>query len=741
MADGTEPSSSSLDPAVELSVIVPCLNEELNVPELTGRILRVFELGGIQGELVLVDDGSTDGTATEIRRLMAEHPGVVQGCFHPHNRGIAAGWRSGAAAARGKLAAIIDADLQYQPEDILRLRRELYEHSVDIVQGWRSAVGRDKEQRYYLSRGFNTLLNGVFGMHLQDNKSGFLVCAREVLLDLLTYEGSFFYWQSFVMVAAHAKGYSYKEVETLFERRRQGTSFLEKTAIQAAIKSFYDLGKAAWEYRVTRPPPDVANQFLRRNPVTDRSPERDPLTTLRFRTYLAAFNRTHGMITRDVEHYHETRCRSQWLSPAQTRELQDEKLRRLVRHAYRNVPFYRSEMQARKIRPEDIRGQADLDKLPLLTKDDLRRHVYFDLMSENHDKAQVLRVATSGSSGEPLVCYADRAQLEMRWAAALRAAEWTGYRFGDPSVLLWDEPAVHDGRSRANSRHAAQARADALLANRTVVPVFEMAGDKLPEIVETLQRVSPKLIDGPAEALDFLARYVKSTGASIPRPKAILSSAQTLTPASRKRIEEAFGCKVYDAYTSGEFSGIAYECEAHQGHHVVAEDYVVEVLDGSGKRAQPGQMGEVVVTDLNNFCMPFIRYRIGDLAEVLEGPCSCGRGAPRLGTLEGRAQSIFQGTDGRCVPGTFFAHYLKDFDHAIRQFQVVQEEPGAIQFRVVRGGRFSQEALDEAVATFRQYLGQQMRIDVELVDAISPQRRASVSGLGVEILHGAHAAS
>src|SRR6185369_15477060 len=121
---------------------------------------------------------------------------------------------------------------------------------VDVVQGWRSAVGRRKDRRYTLSRGLNTLLNSVFSMDLQDNKSGFVVCAREVFEDLLTYRGTYFYWQSFVMVAAHAKGYSYKQIETLFEQRRQGTSFLDQTAVSASVKSFYDLGKAAWEYRV-----------------------------------------------------------------------------------------------------------------------------------------------------------------------------------------------------------------------------------------------------------------------------------------------------------------------------------------------------------------------------------------------------------------------------------------------------------------------------------------------------------
>src|SRR5688500_1525260 len=151
---------------------------------------------------------------------------------------MAQAWKTGVSAARGLHVAVIDADLQYQPEDLLRLRRELLEHSVDVVQGFRSPVGRARGARYNLSRGLNFILNRTFNMSLRDNKSGFVMCSKEVMQDLLTYEGSYYYWQSFIMVAAHAKGYTYREVETLFEDRRAGTSFLDGQAYKASAKSF-----------------------------------------------------------------------------------------------------------------------------------------------------------------------------------------------------------------------------------------------------------------------------------------------------------------------------------------------------------------------------------------------------------------------------------------------------------------------------------------------------------------------
>ena len=718
-------------PAPALSVIAPCFNEELNIPELVRRVLHVFDRADLAGELILVDDGSKDGTRAAIEAQERAHPGRVVGRFHPKNRGMAHAWKTGVAAASAPIVSVIDADLQYQPEDLIRLYNELVEHSIDVVQGWRSAVGRERGGRYHISRGLNFMLNAAFGMDLQDNKSGFVMCAKEVMEDLLTYDGNYYYWQSFIMVAAHAKGYSYKEVETLFDKRRAGESFLDGTTVKAITRSLVDLGKATWEYRVKHRVPDVSEQFLRRYPVLDRSQPMSPARKIEWQGYLAVFNQTHWMITRDVERYYDSLRKTQWLSSGQLCDLQDEKLRRLVRHAYRNVPYYRRRMREAKLTPQDIRGQQDLHKLPFLTKTDVRENLYFDILSENHDKNEVLRISTSGSTGEPFVCYADRAQLEFRWAATLRSQEWTGYQFGDPCVRLWHQTI---GMSQAQ---VLRERLDATLTRRKFIPVFEMRDDKLDEMAREIAEHNPVLMDGYAEALDFLAYYLKHRGTVAVRPKALMSSAQSLPDTSRALIEEAFGCKVFDKYGAREFSGIAYECDAHMGHHVVGEGYIVEVLR-DGVPAAPGEVGEVVITDLNNYCLPFIRYRIGDLATAVDPglACRCGRGLPLMGKIEGRVQSIVQGTDGRYVPGSFFLHYLKEFDHAILRFQIVQERKDAIEFHVVKGGRYSDDTMEEILQTFRQYLGDDMKIEVVFVDNVdmvrTGKRLASVSKLQVD---------
>src|SRR6185503_15903710 len=205
----------------------------------------------------------------------------------------------------------------------------------------------------------------------------------EVMEDLLSYRGRYHYWQSFIMVAAHAKGYTYKQIETLFEYRRAGKSFLDNAQVKAVAKSFVDIGRALFEYRFRPQSPSTLRTFLdRERPLVRDAPE--PVwRRLYWNGYLSLFGATHWMMTKEVGTQLADLRESQWLSPEKMRELQEHKLRRLVRHAYQHVPFYRDRMRAMGLTPDAIETLDDLSKLPFLTKDDVRKHLYFDIMSDN----------------------------------------------------------------------------------------------------------------------------------------------------------------------------------------------------------------------------------------------------------------------------------------------------------------------------------------------------------------------
>ena len=161
-----------------------CYNEENNIRQLAERLLMLFEKHSISGEVVLINDASTDGTQEIGDRLAAEHRSVR--CIrHDVNRGIAGGWATGAEAANGQLLCFIDADLQHPPEEVWRLYREMQWSNADMIQGTRSSIGRMRDSRYFLSRTLNGILNLLFNMKAVDNKSGFVIAHREVLQDIL----------------------------------------------------------------------------------------------------------------------------------------------------------------------------------------------------------------------------------------------------------------------------------------------------------------------------------------------------------------------------------------------------------------------------------------------------------------------------------------------------------------------------------------------------------------------------
>ena len=722
---------------IDVSVIVPCFNESANLGELAQRLLNTFQKFHISGEIVLVDDASTDDSL-EVMKALEQQYDCLRFESHKVNRGMEGGWRTGLELSRGKYACFLDGDLQYLPEDVGRLYREILVSRVDVVQGYRSSIGRLKDSRFILSKGLNTILNLLFGMKARDNKSGFVMARRETLLDMLDHRYSYYYFQSFITVSAKAKGYTIREIETLFESRLLGKSFIPSFPFALVCKCFADVAKGFFEFRVFRKQETTLARFLRsENPTLPQKTGEQALPFIRlllWRFFWLTVPFHKWLITRRARLYYQELSKSQWLSRDKIRELQELKLRKLILHAYYHVEYYRDLFDREGISPESIQSLDDLSKVPLLSKVDVRDNLHFGLLSDNHSKRRILKITTSGSTGEPFTCYADQHQLEIRWASTLRSMEWTGYQFGDAQTRLWHQTL---GMSWLQ---VFREKVDAYLSRRHFVPAFEMSDANITNTMREISNHCPVILDGYAESFNLLASYIerkKKALPKLPQLKGILSSAQELPEQSREIIESAFGCRVFDKYGSREFSGIAYECDAHSGHHIIAENFVVEILK-EGKPAKPGELGEVVITDLNNFCMPFIRYRIGDLAVALDNSetCSCGRGLPRIGKIVGRTQAIIVGSNGRYLPGTFFSHFFKDYEYLVRKYQVIQEKKGEIILKVIKASRFQQDAFHALLDELKEYLGRETVIHLDFVEDIplvrTGKHQGSISHLQID---------
>ncbi len=243
-----------------LSVIAPCFNEERNVDLLARRALATFDAMRVAAELILVDDGSRDATWARITAAGARDP-RVRGLRHPANKGMEAAWKTGLDAARGEYACLIDADLQNRPEDVARLHHAFVLGQGDFIQAVRHAVA-SPYHRWAFTKGLNLLLNVTFGMRARDNKSGFILCRREVMADILRHRFHYRYYQSFIGAAAHARGYRLAEVDTVFDDRHAGRSFLSRP-LRASLRIVWELIKFRIEtWCERRPAPAAPDPWL-----------------------------------------------------------------------------------------------------------------------------------------------------------------------------------------------------------------------------------------------------------------------------------------------------------------------------------------------------------------------------------------------------------------------------------------------------------------------------------------------
>lgn len=701
-------------PLYTLSVVIPCLNERSNLTELVLRIQTIFKRLSVKGELVLVNDASTDDSAMVMELLCSRYPNITV-IHHKSTTGIHRSWLDGVMHARGLFVALIDADMQYAPEDIGSLYTELVTTEVDIVHGCRVYAQRYCGFRFLISRVFSALLNIFFGMRLKDNKSGFLICRKSVLLDILQYRFSYFYAQTFVMIAAFKKRYRIHEKEVFFDRRLMGSSFLGSFPLRAMVLSWVDLIKAIVEFNFLIPVQLMVLKRKRTGVLSASDTWRRVAHRTLVRWYGATMPLHHWTISRRSIQYYYDLEKTQWMSAHEIHDFQLQKLRTILLHAYQHTSHYRSVFNALKLHPLDIKKISDLGNLPFLEKETIRQNLYSGLLADNHRKREIVKLTTSGSTSEPLSFFVDRHQLEMRFAATLRGMEWTGYRFGDRYARLWHQTI------NLTWSQILREQVDSFFSNRLFIPAFQMSDAAIRKYLRVLSRFKPELMDGYADSFYLLARTAQADDFRKLRVNAVLSSASNLALSTRKLLKEYFGCEVFDKYGSREFSGIAYECPDHAGYHVVAENYIVEIVK-NGRPALPGEVGEVIITDLNNYCFPFIRYRIGDLAIAVDNTvsCACGRELPKIGVIFGRTQTLIRSYNGVYMPGLFFAHLLKDFDYMIKKYEIEQLSITDIVLRVVPNTRFQHGDFQKKVTPIlKKYLGSQVVIRIFCVDALS----------------------
>ena len=405
--------------------------------------------------------------------------------------------------------------------------------------------------------------------------------------------------------------------------------------------------------------------------------------------------------------------KTQWLTPDELQSRQWQKLQALLEYASENVPYYQQMFQEMGLKPQDINTPEDFRKLPYLTKDIIRKHK--EELTVRSQK--IYGSSTSGSTGEPLWFYYSHDDLVLRKALFLLSMGWAGLDVGERYAKLWG--------SQMGEISSYQEMVDWVkyrLSGCIFLSAYDLSEKTLPDYVKRLMAYKPKIIESYPSPLRILGEYLVANPDKRFPLEGIVTSSETLYDHDREFIEEVFGCPVFNRYGSREFGHIASECSYHQGLHTSTEQLYIECLQNN-EPALPSEKGELFITSLNNYGMPFIRYRIGDYGEMADKPCDCGRGFPLLKSVDGRVFDVIVAPNGRFVPGTYWTIVFRTVP-GIQQFQVIQKSIDALTIKLITDPAFQKSSLTKLEEDIQDRCGSDMRLDFELVDEIPLSKSA-----------------
>ena len=418
---------------------------------------------------------------------------------------------------------------------------------------------------------------------------------------------------------------------------------------------------------------------------------------------------------------------SQWRTPDEVAEDSFHRLLEALHHAEQHVPFYRRRFAEYGVRASKVKSPEDLAAFPILTKEDVRDHAK-ELVAETH-VGKLHQSATGGSTGTPMQFAYDHPTYERRVAAAMRADGWAGAEMGEKELHVWGRPPGEKKGFTTTKRAVHEA-----VWRRKYVSTFHLRADRLGDTIREIADYAPRVVVGYTTPLFLIARAALELGITIPPPRGIITAAEKLFEHQREVIERAFGAPVFDRYGCREVMLIGAECERHEGLHLHAEGVFVELL-GGGRPVPVGTPGEVILTDLYNRAMPFIRYRNEDVATEKPGVCDCGRGLPRLASVEGRVLDLIVGEDSRIVAGEMFPFLFKDLP--VERYQVHQRADRTVTLKIVPGPSYGPHVTKLVDERLRLVLGANAPLTVELVRDIpltaAGKHRVTVSEVPVDL--------
>jgi len=417
--------------------------------------------------------------------------------------------------------------------------------------------------------------------------------------------------------------------------------------------------------------------------------------------------------------------KSQWWSREKLEEYQMQQLEKLLNHAYKNVPYYKKVFDEKGLKPKDIQNFDDLRRLPILTKDDVRKNLK-DLIARNIPREDMGYVTTGGTSGKPLGFYIERKTNIIRMAFEWREWNWMDYKFGDRCIVLRGNVVGRKENGKPSWWEYDKEN------NYLILSTYDMTDEKLLKYIKKIEEFKPKIIRAYPSAIDILAKFIKENNYKINinrNIKAISTSSENLYLSQRKLVEEIFKCPIFDKYGNCEQVTILGECKKHEGYHDFMEYSYTEILDKEGiSVTKEGEIGEIISTAFTNYAVPLIRYKTEDLARYTAHNCSCSRQFPLVKIIEGRLQELIVTKNGNLISMAALNMHSDVFDN-VKQFQFYQDIPGKVIFKVIKKNTYSNKDTNYIIQELQKKMKNQIDIKIKFVNEISLTKRGKYTFL------------
>ncbi|MDA3788721.1 MAG: hypothetical protein PF503_09535 [Desulfobacula sp.] len=416
------------------------------------------------------------------------------------------------------------------------------------------------------------------------------------------------------------------------------------------------------------------------------------------------------ILGRDTYKFLDNLEKEQYLPEDKIEALKFFKLKELLVHAQKNIPFYQKRFFDAGFDPEKMQSIEDFKVVPLLSKEEIRKNI--ENMKWKDSPGGLQRYNTGGSSGKPLVFYFDRKRQAYDAAARALTHRWWDIDIGGRELYLWGSPLEITKQDKVKDIRD-------MLTNDLLISAFEISERQIPDMISKIKKFRPDCVFGYPSTIALFCEMAKKMGYQLDNEgvKVVFSTAEVLYDHQREIISKSFGkIPVTDCYGSREGGFVCHECREGK-YHIIESNYIVEFLQ-DGKEVATGGNGEIVLTHLDAWGMPFIRYRTGDVAQPGKNGCACGRTWRTIQNIQGRTTDFVVTPDGRWQHALSVIYVVRDIE-GVDEFKIIQHKIDEVEVLLkVHEDIYPDNGAERIVKGIQKRMGTSVNVKISMTDGI-----------------------